>query len=305
MDFYLSYNNREGVLAFPVVPSDGVRLSRTQDNPTFDGVNQELATIGATKLATLEISSFFPNKKYPYLRPWSGADGWAYVRAINNIREWKIPFRAVLLDNHGREIFNMPCTVESFEYGLDRAGDVGYSISFREYRFATTTAAAPAPVAPIVPAQTASQQKAATVTTNKGTYTKRYTSSDATMMAKVMFCEARGIRSKTEIACIGWTILNRFDAGYAKTIAKVITAKNQFAYRAGASTTSDLGYSLVALATDVLDRWSRELAGQTNVGRVLPKGYLWYSGNGKHNYFRNKYSGGTQWNYSLKSPYEN
>ena len=60
MDFYLSYNNREGVLAFPVVPSDGVRLSRTQDNPTFDGVYEELASSGATMLGNLEISCFFP-----------------------------------------------------------------------------------------------------------------------------------------------------------------------------------------------------------------------------------------------------
>lgn len=134
-------------------------------------------------------------------------------------------------------------------------------------------------------------------------YTKRYTSTDAVMMARVMFLEARGIKSKTEIACIGWTILNRVDAGYG-SIQKVITAPNQFAYRASASTTSDYGYDLVALATDVLDRWSKEKAGQAAVGRVLPKGYLWYAGDGKHNYFRNQYKGGTRWTYSLPSPYE-
>jgi len=137
-----------------------------------------------------------------------------------------------------------------------------------------------------------------------GSYTKKYSAADATMMAKVMYKEARGIQSRTEIACVGWTILNRVDAGYG-SIQAVITAPNQFAYSSSAKTVSDYGYDLVALATDVCDRWSREKAGQGDVGRVLPKGYLWYSGYGGHNHFRNAFSGGTQWNYSLPSPYEN
>ena len=54
-----------------------------------------------------------------------------------------------------------------------------------------------------------------------------------------------------------------------------------------------------------IHRWSRKKAGKTIVGRVLPKAYKWYAGDGKHNYFRNQYQGGTRWNYSLPSPYEN
>ena len=158
-----------------------------------------------------------------------------------------------------------------------------------------------------------------TTTTSKstaavGSYQKLYTSSDATVCAKIMYNEGRGLKSKTELACIVWTILNRVDAGYGSTIQKVALAKNQFAYTAGAKTTSDYGYDLVALAKDVMDRWSREKAGQGNIGRVLPKGYTWYYGDGKHNYFFNnyqkfmacvkarRYTGGG-WNYSLKSPY--
>lgn len=138
---------------------------------------------------------------------------------------------------------------------------------------------------------------------------KKYTQNDAVMMAKVMFCESRGIKSKTEIACIGWTILNRVDSGqsqFKKSIAGNITAPGpQFAYNASASTRSDYGYDLVALSTDVLNRWSREKVGEQNVGRVLPRHYFWYGGNGKHNYFRTTYKvTGVYWRYSLPSPYE-
>ena len=48
----------------------------------------------------------------------------------------------------------------------------------------------------------------------------------------------------------------------------------------------------------------RKKMGETNTGRVLPSDYLWFSGDGKHNYFRNAYKGGETWDWSLPSPYE-
>lgn len=144
-------------------------------------------------------------------------------------------------------------------------------------------------------------------------YQKRYTTTEAVMLAKTMYNESRGIKSKTEIACVGWVVANRVDAGnkklYGGTVGEVLTKPNQFAYTPGAKTTSDYGYDLVALATDVLDRWSRESSGQTNVGRVLPPNYLWYKGDGKHNWFYSSYQAFLQgnkseaWNYRLVSPY--
>jgi len=129
-----------------------------------------------------------------------------------------------------------------------------------------------------------------------------YTEQDAAFLAKVAFCEARGVQSKTEIACVMWTILNRCDSGYG-CIQAVVTAPKQFAYSYSAPTISGYGYDLLALARDVLYRWSKEKNGIADVGRVLPKEYLYFSGDGVHNYFRNRTS--TRWNYSLPSPYEN
>lgn len=134
-------------------------------------------------------------------------------------------------------------------------------------------------------------------------YMKFYTDNDAVMLAKVTFCEARGISNKIELACVMWTILNRYDAGYASSISGVILAPNQFAYRSSAPMVNDYGVDLLELAYDVLDRWNTEKNGQTNVGRVLPVNYLWYSGDGRHNYFRDAFRGGNRWNYSLPSPY--
>lgn len=310
MDFTLSYNNKEEVLVFPVVPNAGIQLSRDQDNQAFDGINHELQALGNMKLATFSITSFFPLKRYSFLRPYSSINGWHYVRVIEAVRKRKIPFRALHLDNNGQEVFNLPVTVENFEYWLDQAGDIGYTIDFKEYRFANGSAATLSKPKDAAgeKTQTAAQLSASTGSSGGGTFTKRYTKSDATIIAKIMYGEARGIKSKTEIACIGWCILNRVDAGMGKNIQSVALAANQFYYKAGAPTVSDHGYDLVALATDVLDRWSREKAGQTNVGRVLPKQYKWYAGDGSHNWFYPSWpcKRAQRWNFkSVSSPYPN
>ena len=126
---------------------------------------------------------------------------------------------------------------------------------------------------------------------------------EAVMIAKVMYCEARGISSKKELSMIAWTILNRYDAGFASSISGVITAKNQFAYRSSAKTVNDYGIDLVALAEDVLLRWHRENLGETEVGRTLPKGYCYYKGNGKKNRFQQTDNGPGYYDFGV-NPYE-
>lgn len=131
-----------------------------------------------------------------------------------------------------------------------------------------------------------------------------YTDDDAVMMAKTIFNEARGIDDKVQLACIAWTILNRVDAG-GGTIRDVITAPHQFAYSSSAPTVNDHGVDLLELSYDVLNRWSREKNGETDVGRVLPLEYRYYGGNGHTNSFRTQYNTrtATYWDYSLPSPY--
>lgn len=130
---------------------------------------------------------------------------------------------------------------------------------------------------------------------------KYYTEDEVVMVAKVLYDECRGIASDTEKACVVWTICNRVDAGYGSTITHVITASGQFAYRYYAPVWDEL----YALAENVLMRWNHEKNGVLNVGRVLPKDYMWYSGDGRHNHFRNHYNAAYgYWDYSIESPYE-
>ena len=128
---------------------------------------------------------------------------------------------------------------------------------------------------------------------------------EAVMMAKVMYCEARGISDKRELSMICWTILNRLDAGtFGSSITEVISKPRQFAYRKNAPLLNDGGVDLLDLAQDVLLRWQAEREGETEVGRTLPKGYYYYYGDGKHNYFRKSNKGKGSLDFGLENPYE-
>lgn len=130
-----------------------------------------------------------------------------------------------------------------------------------------------------------------------------YTDEEVVMMAKLLYRECRGVPSDTEKACVAWTVCNRVDLDEFKgdTITEIITAPNQFAYSYDTPVTDEL----YELSLDVLTRWNAERNGEEYVGRVLPKDYTYYTGDGSHNYFRNNYDGEYDvWDYSLPSPYE-
>ena len=117
------------------------------------------------------------------------------------------------------------------------------------------------------------------------------------LLARTIYAEARGL-SVTEQAAVAWCVLNRVDAGYG-TLTEVLTAPHQFATWHG-----EIAQEQRDIAADVRTRWEREKAGEADVGRVLPCEYLWFTGDGVRNYFRDAYTGGEYWNWGLESPYE-
>ncbi len=120
------------------------------------------------------------------------------------------------------------------------------------------------------------------------------------MLAKLVWAEARGIDSKMEQAAVVWCVLNRVDAGFSNdTISGVVKARSQFAYSSGLPVKEGLR----DLAQDVLIRWLLEKRGIGDVGRVLPKEYLYFAGHDGHNWFRKGYSSRKYWDWSLPDPY--
>jgi len=125
---------------------------------------------------------------------------------------------------------------------------------------------------------------------------------DVEILAKLIWGEARGIPSTTEKAAVVWCVLNRVDASsYPDTVRAVVTQKHQFA---GYSPDFPATEEFKAIAYDVLLRWHSEKEGTENSGRVLPKEYLYFTGDGYHNYFKKRWSSSADtYNWVLPTPY--
>ena len=128
---------------------------------------------------------------------------------------------------------------------------------------------------------------------------------DAEIIAQILYHEC-GALPKLEQSAVVWCILNRLDselAYFPDSIEEVCKQKigntYMFAYRDDAPVEKEL----YELAADVLARWQREKSGEANVGRTLPKEYLYFWGDGRHNHFRIEYQGREYWDWSLPDPY--
>lgn len=122
-------------------------------------------------------------------------------------------------------------------------------------------------------------------------------------LAKMVWGEARGC-STTEQAATIWCVLNRYDSGdrfWADTVEGITTQPCQFY---GYDPSNPVDPDILALVEDVLARWMAEKECVGSVGRVLPKEYLYFTGDGVHNYFTTEWQGGQTWDWSLESPYE-
>ena len=123
---------------------------------------------------------------------------------------------------------------------------------------------------------------------------------DVDLLARLIYSEARGVKNRMEQAAVAWCVLNRVDSPwYPDTISAVVTQRYQFANVSGVPVEDDLR----ELAMNVLFRWNMEKAGFSNVGRVLPKDYLYFWGNGKNNFFRQRHNAHVYWDWSNENPY--
>ena len=112
-----------------------------------------------------------------------------------------------------------------------------------------------------------------------------YTAEDVQALAKMLYGEARGCTLDNQQKAV-WCVLNRVDAdGFPDTIIGVLSQPNQFH---GYSTAFPVWDELTAVAEDVLTRWSLEKQGVA-VNRELPKSFLYFTGTGRENIFREAY----------------
>ena len=142
----------------------------------------------------------------------------------------------------------------------------------------------PAP-APAVEANKPEQTEAPVQTEPPVYYEMYFTEEDVAAVAKMLWGEARGCTRDNQIKC-AWIVCNRVDdARFPDTIQGVLSQPHQFH---GYSESFPVTDELYNVAFDVLTRWSYEKQG-IPVRRELPKSFLWFTGNGQENIFREAY----------------
>ena len=110
--------------------------------------------------------------------------------------------------------------------------------------------------------------------------------SDVTFIAKTLWGEARGCTEIQQQAVV-WCILNRVDdERFPNTVAEVITQPQQFH---GYSERNPVDAELYAVALDTMARWQMEPYVKGGTGRVLPKQFVYFGGNGTVNRYRDAY----------------
>ena len=121
-------------------------------------------------------------------------------------------------------------------------------------------------------------------------------------VAKTVWGEARGCTT-TEQAAVVWCVLNRVDSpDFPDDPLSVVAQQGQFS---GYSPDYPVDPELVALVEDVMARWMLEKSAVGSVGRVLPREYVFFVGDGLHNHFRESYEQtGETWDWGLPSPYK-
>lgn len=125
----------------------------------------------------------------------------------------------------------------------------------------------------------------------------------AEYLAKTIWGEARGC-STTEQAAVVWCVLNRVDDESGLWPDDIISVVTQPAQFCGYDPENPVLPELYSLAEDVLDRWRNEHMGIEGIGRILPAEYTYFDGDGVHNYFTTEWGGGSTWDWSIPSPYE-
>lgn len=117
-------------------------------------------------------------------------------------------------------------------------------------------------------------------------YKYEYTDDEIDMLARTIWGEARGC-SPDEQGLVVWTILQRVDDDrFPDTIEGVILEPNQFA---GYNEDYPIAEDIREICKQVLDDWIHECPPPTMAPYAQTAPYLFFDGDGTHNWFREEW----------------
>lgn len=118
-------------ISFPV-PVTEFNMQEKNNNSVVNINNiGDINVIGKKSLNEIQVSSFFPAQAYTFCNSNPGKP-YGYVSKIERMMKSGKPLRIIMTNTS----VNMPCLIESFEYGeKDGTCDVYFTIGLKEYVF--------------------------------------------------------------------------------------------------------------------------------------------------------------------------
>lgn len=133
MNITISNVKKTEIYVLPVVLPN-IPIKTGSRNEIFSAITQELNIIGNSTLIEVEINSFLPvNKNYSFVKAGSEKDGKIILDFLNQQKNLKLPIRVVMTDKSKGTVLNILMSVESLEYNFDKAGDIKYSMTLKEF----------------------------------------------------------------------------------------------------------------------------------------------------------------------------
>lgn len=129
VEVFLSINNNETVIKFPITPAE-ITVSSPQSNEVFNTLNGDINIPGIKGLKTISFSSFFPFNKREYSLN-NNMFGYEYIQLIEKLRERREPFRLIITSTD----INIPVTIDELEYTRGKGDKINFSITFKQFRF--------------------------------------------------------------------------------------------------------------------------------------------------------------------------
>lgn len=119
---------------FPVLP-EKLEISGESGNESIDTIRQgEVTVIGDRKLRRFDIESFFTaNEAAPFCRT-KGADYRPPEECVRYIKALQAAKEPVSFIAEGLDMDAFWVTIEAFRWTYDSTRDIGYTLSFKEYR---------------------------------------------------------------------------------------------------------------------------------------------------------------------------
>lgn len=133
MDIMFKNYDNSKVAYLPHVPP-GVEIPAALSIEEIDTINGKITKTNTRELRTLTIDAIFPVMEYSWVNKNANMKAFDYIQFFTDAINYKQTLGIHIVSKSGYYMLSMKCKITSFQYSIDRGGDLSYSLNIMEYR---------------------------------------------------------------------------------------------------------------------------------------------------------------------------